>query len=76
MFQDGDTDVSLGPAREIDPGGRPIFDGSLETPNRIVVVTTAESEILLKAAVPSKSTRVRIWTNHPSEPDKIAVGLG
>jgi hypothetical protein len=76
MYQDGDTEVSLGLAGEINPGGHPIFDGLLETPNRMVNVETAEGELVLQAGVPTESTRVRIWTNAPREPDKIAIGLG
>jgi hypothetical protein len=76
MSQDGDTEVSLGNAREVDPGARPIFDSFLETPNRKVNVETAEGELILQADVPTESTRVRIWTNELQEPDKIVIGLG
>jgi hypothetical protein len=76
MFQDGETEVTLGPVREVDPGGSPVFDGMLETPNKSVIVSTAEHETLLDVRVPNTSTRVRIWSNHPTEPDKVVVGLG
>ena len=76
MYQDGETEISLGPARDVDPGGRPVFDGALETPNRAVIISTAEHETVLNARVQSESTRVRIWTNHPTEPDRVVVGLG
>ena len=76
MYQDGDTEVSLGSSREVNPEGRPIFDGLLETPNRKVNVETAEGELVLQADVPTESTRVRIWTNALREPDKIIIGLG
>jgi hypothetical protein len=75
-FMDGETEVSLGQARDVDPGGQPAFDGVLETPNRAVMVSTAEGEKVLDAGVPGKSTRVRIWTNHPTEPDRVIIGLG
>jgi hypothetical protein len=75
MYQDGDTEVSLGPTREVNPGGRPIFDGRLETPNRKVNVETAEGKLVLQADVQSESTRVRIWTNALQEPDRIIIGL-
>lgn len=76
MYQDGDTEVTLGLAHEVNSKGRPIFDGFLETPNRKVNVETAEGDMLLQTEVPSESTRVRIWTNALREPDKIVVGLG
>jgi hypothetical protein len=75
MEQDGPTEFVLGPTREVDPGDRPAFDGQLETPNCAVVVSTVERELLLSENVPTKRTRVRIWVNHPTEPDKVIVGL-
>jgi hypothetical protein len=76
MFQDGDTEVSLGKAHEVNPAGRPIFDNLLETPSLKVNVETAERELILQTDVPTVSTRVRIWTNELVEPDKIVIGLG
>jgi hypothetical protein len=76
MYQDGDTEVSLGQAREVNPAKPPIFDGLLETPNRKVNIETAEGELVLQSDVPTESTRVRIWTNARREPDKILIGLG
>jgi hypothetical protein len=76
MYQDGDTEVRLGHASELNAEGKPIFDGPLETPNRKVNIETAEGELVLQADVPTESTRVRIWTNAPREPDKITIGLG
>jgi hypothetical protein len=73
---DGATEVTLGAARDVDPGGRPAFDGMLETPSRIVIVATSERKTLLDSSVPGMGTRVRIWVNHPNEPDKVIVGLG
>jgi hypothetical protein len=75
MWQDGETEVTLGLAREVDPGVVAAFDGPLETPNRVVVVWTVEGEIVLKASVPATRTRVRIWVNRPAEPDRVVVGL-
>jgi hypothetical protein len=76
MEQDGPTEFVLGQAYEVDPGSRPAFDGQLETPNRAVVVSTVERDSLLGDGVPTKRTRVRVWVNHPTEPDKVIVGLG
>ena len=73
--QDGPTEVILGKAQEVDPGGNPAFHGDLETPNRAVVVSTAERETVLEAKGPETRTHVRIWINHPRWPDKVIVGL-
>ena len=69
------TKVTLGPDRAVDTGRVAAFDGILETPNRAVVVSTVESEIVLELPVPNTRTRVRIWVNHPTEPDDVAIGL-
>ena len=75
MEQDGPTEFVLGRAHEVDPGSRPAFDGPLETPNYAVVVSTVDRELLLSDNVPTTRTRVRIWVNHPTEPDRVIVGL-
>lgn len=73
---DGETTVTLGPASEVDPRTSAVFDGDIKTPNREIVVYTAHLEIVLAIDVPSVSTRVRIWENHPTEPDEIVIGVG
>ena len=73
--QDGPTEVILGPADEVDPGDQPVIDGDLETPGRVVVISTVERKSVLEARVPDTQTRVRIWLNHPRWPDKVVVGL-
>lgn len=76
MSDDGDTEVTLGPAAEVDPGALPIFDAKLETPSHRVDVWTVENRTILSAIVPGAETRVRIWVNHPTEPDVVIIGLG
>jgi hypothetical protein len=75
MFVDGETLVVLGSAAEVDPGEPPAFEGMLETPNRKVVVSTVERETVLESRVPGIRAHVRIWVDHPKEPDKIVIGL-
>ena len=72
---DGQTEIVMGKAPEIDPGHRPSFDGVLETPSHVVCVWTVEWEKVLETRVPTTSTRVRVWGNHPTEPDEIIVGV-
>jgi hypothetical protein len=76
MWQDGQTDVTLGDAHEVDPGGSAAFDGLLDTSSRAVVVWTVERETIFDTPVPNSRTRVRIWVNRPVEPDKVIIGLG
>jgi hypothetical protein len=74
--QDGATEVTLGKAQEVDPGSTPAFDDEMETPSRAIAIMTVEREKVLEASVPAIRTRVRIWVNHPIEPDKVIIGLG
>jgi hypothetical protein len=74
--QDGATEVILGEAVEVSPGGDPVFEGELSTPNRAVVISTVEREEVLKRDVPQTRTRVRIWLSHPRWPEKVIIGVG
>jgi hypothetical protein len=71
----GKTEVTLGATQEVGPRDDPAFVGELNTPNRTIAVWTVLRETILQAPVPHPSTRVRIWVNHPSEPDKVIIGL-
>lgn len=74
MYQDGETEVTLG--RPLNTNRRPAFDGFLETPGRKVAVWTIEWDKVLETTVPTARTRIRIWTNHPTEPDDVHIGVG
>lgn len=39
-------------------------------------VSTSEREVLLRCDVEGHFTRVRVWTDHPTEPDHILIVLG
>lgn len=81
MYQDGDTEVTFAPTSELDAGSvlRPDcvlrFDGQVETPERRLELTTAADDIVLETEVPSELTRVRIWSNHPREPEHVFIGI-
>jgi hypothetical protein len=75
MWQEGETDVTLGPAAEVDPGGPPAFDSQMDTPNRRVIICNVYREVALSEAVRNTHTRVRIWLNRLREPDRVIVGL-
>ncbi|HEX4157002.1 MAG TPA: hypothetical protein VHY79_00880 [Rhizomicrobium sp.] len=55
------------------PEGKMIFNGTLETPGRCVEVGTSWLERIFSMPVNDIVTRVRIWTNHPTEPDQIWI---
>jgi hypothetical protein len=75
-FMDGETEVQLGSALDVRQSEKPAFDGYLPTPERSIVVSTVEREIVLSARVSDRETRIRVWTNHPTEPDKVVIGWG
>jgi hypothetical protein len=75
-FMDGETEVTLGTAHVVDPRTRPAFDGMLETPGHVVVVSTVERETILREPVQAPFTHVRIWVNDPKFPNKVIIGLG
>lgn len=75
MWQDGETEVSLGSDVKVDETRIAAFDGMLETPNRSVIVSTVEGDTVLEAHVPRTRTHVRVWVNRPREPDKVTIEL-
>lgn len=75
-WNDGDTNVTIGLSENISLPNLPTFDKILNTPDRIVILFDANMPEIMKAEVESTETRVRIWTNHPTEPDEIVIALG
>ena len=73
---DGDTRVTLGPATEVGLAMPPVFDGTIKTPTKGVLVSTVEHEEILATAVPSVETRIRIWTSRSVDPDNIVIAWG
>lgn len=72
---DGETEIAVGPTNEVDPGYAPSFVGTLETPNRAIVVSTAEEEEVLEVPVEATETGLRIWLSHPQWPESVIIGL-
>jgi hypothetical protein len=73
-FMDGETELTV--SDEGTPPGAPAFEGMLKTPSKVIEVFTSENETLMLCEVASLSTRIRVWTDHPSEPEHIFVALG
>lgn len=72
---DGETEIVLGDCNKVDTGEQPVFDGLLRTPSRNLVVRTVLGVTLLEIPVSETQTRLRIWANDPTEPDRIAIGI-
>ncbi len=76
-WNDGDTRITLGPSEEIPAQPQPPrFDGQLQTPQLKVLLFDVNMPEILSMDVPGTLTRVRIWTNHPTEPDDVVIALG
>lgn len=76
-WNDGNTTITLAPFEELPAQNRaPKFDRMLDTPEYRVVISDALMPEILTAAVPGARTRVRIWTNHKTEPDDVVIALG
>ena len=76
-WNEGDTTITLGPFEEIAPQAEPPkFDGMRETPEHRIDLLDANMPEILSMAVPGSRTRVRIWTNHQTEPDNVVIALG
>ena len=73
---DGETQITIGPETEVGLASAPIFDGMIKTPTHRVVVSTVEDQEVVAAAVPSRETRIRVWTNKTDEPDEIVIAWG
>lgn len=73
---DGKTEIVLGRADEVNPGGVAAFDETLDTFRRDLVISTVDGEPILQTKVPTSATRVRIWRSEPEWPRKILVGWG
>jgi hypothetical protein len=72
--QDGPTEINLGPVRDVDPGGVPVFNGEIETPTGKLLVWTVDDETVLEAAAPGPRTRLRIWMDDLRWPEQVIVG--
>lgn len=72
---DAETEFRLGTRIEVDPGSPPVFQGSLKTPSRKVVIRSVLGDVILQMPVLGAETTISIWTNHPTAPDQIIVGV-
>lgn len=71
---DGKTHISLSddilPTLSME---KAVCDSVIETPSKVLSICTVLDEILLEIHVPQKVTRLRVWVNSASEPDRIIV---
>ncbi|WP_426230833.1 hypothetical protein [Pararhizobium sp. DWP3-4] len=75
-WSDGDTNVTFGPITEITGIRKPDFDGILNTPNNELILFDAIEPEFASAHVPSTKTRIRVWIDHPIEPENVVIAWG
>ena len=73
---DAETEFVLGRAAEFAECGEPTFSGVVATPSRRLAVRSVGHETIVAIATASESTLVRIWVDHPQEPDRIVIAVG
>lgn len=76
MWHDADVEISLGRYGDFSHPTEPRFDALLETPRKKVLLFDANHPELMSAETDTLETRIRIWTNHASEPDNVVVVVG
>ena len=75
LEMDGETEIAVGLASEMEPKAFLIFDDTLETPSRAVEVATVHADILVRMPASDVKTRIRVWANEEREASQITIGL-
>jgi hypothetical protein len=70
---DGETEITLADGPPVKSDAPPIFDGMLDSPSRRIGVFTSDNNCAMEIVASHVQTRIRIWTNHCSEPDRIHI---
>ena len=76
MWHDGEIRIDLGGMDDVVPTGKPRLDVMIKTPNRELVLFDANHPELARWPVERHDTRVRVWTNHETEPDFVQIIVG
>lgn len=71
---DGETQISLSDKINESSSCKILaFDGNLETPSKMISICTVLDEPLIEHQVSKKLTRIKIYVNDRTEPNKIRV---
>lgn len=71
-YAEGATEVIVTQNAELMPRSEPAYEGLLDTPRRLITIYETNSDIA-EFVVTGTSTRLRIWIDHPSEPDHVVI---
>ena len=71
---DGETVLHIAD-KWVAPVGELVFDGYIESPHRNVTVSDANLVEYGAVTVMNSKAHIRVWTNHPREPDEIFIAI-
>jgi hypothetical protein len=74
-WNEGDTTITVAKFEELNPKSMPNYDGELYTPERVLMISEANADIRDIAAL-SVRTRIRIWIDHPTQPQNVVIAWG
>ena len=72
---DGETELTFGYSKELDTSWPAGFVGEIDTPHGELIVETVDEKILVRQAVDSLTTKLRIWFNNPVWPSRVLIGI-
>jgi hypothetical protein len=74
---EGEISVTVGAANQVKPDRKLLFDGTLETPSRKVILEIVPGEEVHETLVPFASNRIRIWTDGRHRlAETVVIGIG
>jgi hypothetical protein len=74
-WNEGDTTVTIAKFAELNPKSAPSYEGVLNTPEKILMISEANADIR-DIPVSSVRTPIRIWIDHPTQPQHIVIAWG
>lgn len=76
MWHDAEIRIELGQYTDFECFTPPIVNTFIRTPTRKVILFDANHPELMKLEVEIGYTRIRVFTNHATEPDHVVVAVG
>jgi hypothetical protein len=74
---EGETNITIGEVGQVEPNNKLLFDGTLETPSRRLMLEIVPGETILEIDVPSPANQICIWTDGRHRcAETVAIGLG
>ena len=72
---DGPTELTIGQAREVDPGYAPSFEGPLETRTGRIIIDQVDDRVVHDQTVDKPVVTVKLWFSNTAWPEKVFIGI-